>query len=109
EAGDHRDFDAVLCRGAREIAQLPWIGGGNENPPNPDLHAAVLGNNASLFPRLKIRIKSSAITEIKKPRVRSQVRVNSISTRLAPRSTGTSICPLPSRVPARTVRPLTTT
>src|SRR6266851_4006270 len=109
EIRNRGDLDAVACSSAGEISQLARIGGSYKDLAHCTFHHADCRRSNSHGARRRIIIKSSVTTEMEAPTVRSHVRVNSISTRLKPRSTETSIWPVPSRVPARTTRPLTTT
>src|SRR5260370_37934307 len=108
EVGEDRYLNSVVRGGACKVAQLARIRGSNQDSRN-HFNSRFGIHVSSTSYRVAANIRSSANTEIQAPAVRSQVRVNAISTRLKPGSTGTSICPVPSRVPARTTRPSTTT
>ena len=108
EARNAGDFTPVTHSGAGEIAQFARIGSCNENLSHHDFIVATPPTNPPEYEVFHSRnAKTRASREIHPPAVRSQVRTKLICTRFAPASTGTSICPVTSRAPARTWRPFT--
>src|SRR5580700_8938620 len=113
EVGNARYFNVVPQGRSSEIAQLARIGGRDQDSTHCfEVHEF---NDNSLpegddgnFPN-NAATNRTANSEIHAPSFRSHVRTKVICTRFAPASTGTSICPVLSRVPDSTARPFTST
>src|SRR5579864_3375599 len=99
----------MRLRGAGKIPQLADIGSGDQysSHHDSDQRPCVPGRKQDF--RSDTSVNSSVTREMQPPAVRSQVRVNVIRTRFMPASTGTSVCPVPSRALVATALPFTST